>query len=568
MFPRALSQIRSDNTHTEETTGDSQDLTHHQSTFHHSLTSQTRSYSSPVHLSSLSHLLITQRTYLFAGVGGALFFTGLILTIQKRFNLIGAGIAGCLLLCGMAAQWMQLSHYKSIANKQKVILAGILEAAPRLDSKKRLFIIDRTGSLSNAWMLQGELLGDALTYLYGMKAEPIVCLEPGLLWSSFAGDKFGRLGRCVEQSDTWQIGPELPPSAALAQWWPGRSSSFSIQKNQLTTLIIEPDGQVHKKTPIPSDLPATPNQQARWAKILGCWPAKACHAETLSPLPNHFTFNFGEWWSMDAPIPGAGWQSTQWTPPAWQPGSFAWINQPQSSLLFSLSPHSEPYLLQLNLLKYITEPAKQSLKIVLNGHPLHHHWKDTLHALAKVDPTWLKEGINELLFLTHVDPNQGVSLGVESVKISPLTKKDSDIFQDVMKDLTCQNNFDFTSTGHVNSELLSGFSVPESHGRWTDGDMASFQCYKPKAGDPLPTKVLITAFGFNPDNHVQRAIVTINGAKPIEYLFTAGEQKIIELPIQQDSLNKITINISLPDSIIPNPGDRKLGIAIKSIKFL
>ena len=508
------------------------------------------------YLVSLCHLFITQRTYLIAAIGGALFFTGLILAVQKHFRFLGAAIAGCFLLCGIAAQWTQLAHYKEISDKQRIILSGILEAAPHVDPKKRLLIINHSGSLSNTWFLGGGLLNSALTYLYGTPISPIVCLEPGHLCASCGVTPLGRLGTCIEKPDAWQIGQGLP-------------DSFSLPKTQLVTLIIEPDGQVHPQIPDPSLLPATSSQQARWAKILGCWPAKACRTKSQKhPLPDHFTFNFGEWWSMEEPTPGVGWQDTQWTPPAWQPRSFAWINAPQSSLLFHLSPQSAPYLLQLNLLNYISEQARISLKIVLNGHSLHHQWQDTKHAIAKIDPLWLKEGFNELLFLTNVDPNQGVSLGVESVKIAPLTQENNSVFQNIRQALEYQDNFDFTNNGHVNKDFLTGFIDPEPHGTWTYGDMASFQCYKPKAGDPLPTKILITASGFNPNNHVQRAIFTINGAKPIEYLFTAGEQKIIELPIPHDNHDKIKINIALPDSIKAVPEGAKLGITIKSIKFL
>ena len=347
------------------------------------------------------YLHTTQRTYLFSGVGGALFFTGFILIIQKRFRLVGAGLAGCLLLCGIAAQWTQLSFYSTVSNKERAILSGILEAAACQDQKKTLFIIDRTGSLNATMLLRSSLLNCALAAL-DIPRETIVCLEPGLLWNGFPTDALGRMGKCVEHTDTWQIGQ-------------GLSCSFSVQKKQLVTLIIEQDGRVHSTETTSIPLP-TPNQQPRWAKILGCWPAKACLAQShQNPLPDHFTFNFGKCWDLEELVPGAGWQHPQWT----AHGAIAWMNQPQSSLLFHLSPQPTPYLLQLNLVNSISEPARMSLKIVLNGHTLPYHWQDTLHALAKIDPSWLKGGVNELLFLTDIDPIYGISVGVRSVKVMP-----------------------------------------------------------------------------------------------------------------------------------------------------
>ncbi len=359
------------------------------------------------YLVALSHILITQRTYLFAGVGGALVCTALIAILRTRFRWFGAGVGGGLLLLGFAAQWTQFAHYKVISDQQKAILSGILEAAPRLDSQQNLLIIDHTGSLGSTWMLRGEILSSALTYLYGKKTEVVICLEPGLVRSSFATDSVGRTGRCEEGQDAWQIGQGAP-------------GSFSLPKTHLVTLIIEQDGQVHPHT-INTDIPpATSSEQARWSKVLGCWPAKACRGESQrGPLPDHFEFDFGQWWSMEKPTPGVGWRDSQWMAPAWQPRSFAWINQPKSTLLFQLAPRPVPYLLHLGLAHIISEAAKERLKVYLNGHPIHHEWLDAMHAQAKINPSWLKEGVNELLFLTDVDPAQGVSLSVEYVKVEP-----------------------------------------------------------------------------------------------------------------------------------------------------
>jgi len=333
--------------------------------------------------------------------------TALIAAFRERFRWLGAGIASCLVLLGLSAQWTQFAHYEAISDQQKEILSGILESAPRLESKQTLLILDHTGRLGSTWMLRGELLNSALTYLYGKKVESVVCLEPGLLWNSFNLDKFNHMGRCEEQQDAWQIGQEMP-------------GTFSLPKEQLVTLIIERDGRVHSDTTSAMISPSTPSEQARWTKVLGCWPAEACRTEAKkNPLPDHFRFDFGKWWSMDEPIPGAGWVDSTWIVPALQPRSFAWINEPQSTLLFRIAPRSEPYLMQLGLAQVMSESTKMSLKAFLNGHPLPYKWLDDMHAEGKIDPTWLKEGINELLFLTDMDPNHVFSLGVEYVNVVP-----------------------------------------------------------------------------------------------------------------------------------------------------
>jgi len=359
-------------------------------------------------LSFPGYYMTTQRTYLFAGIGGALICTGLIAAFRMRFRWVGAGMASGLLLLGVTAQWTQFTHYNAIAGKMKTILSGILESAPRLDPKQNLLIIDRTGSLGHTMMLRGELLKGALNCLYGKSTPQVaICLEPGLLWSSFNLGKFNHMGRCEEQQDAWQIGQGLP-------------GAFTLPKKQLVTLIIEKDGQVHPHTTNPAIPPATSSEQARWIKFLGCWPAKACRVKSQPTiLPDHFTFNFSQWWDLEEPIPGAGWGASQWGLPAWQPRSFAWIIEPKSTLLFYLNPRPEPYLMELGLAHIISEQTKQDMKIFLNDHAIKYNWLDEMHTQAKIDPAWLIEGVNELLFLTDIDPSQGVSLGIEYVKVLP-----------------------------------------------------------------------------------------------------------------------------------------------------
>ncbi|HUX78638.1 MAG TPA: hypothetical protein VMW10_02675 [Alphaproteobacteria bacterium] len=354
-----------------------------------------------------THILITQRTYLFAGIGGTLFFASIIAVLQDRFRWAGAGMAGCLLLLGITAQWTQFEHYEAISDKQKSILSGILEVAPRLNSKQNLLIIDHTGSLGSTWMLRGEILSSALTYLYGKKTDATICMEPGSVRSTFATDAAGRTGRCEEQQDTWQIG----------QGFPG---SFSLPKAQLVTLIIEPDSRIHLKEnsmPISS---ATPSERARWTKLFGCWPANTCYTKNeIPPFPDHFKFNFGKWWSMEEPTPGVGWIDSQWIVPALLPRSFSWINQPKSTLIFNLSPRAEPYLMEIRFAYINSQAVKESLKILVNGHSIQYHWLNEVNAQAQISPNLLKEGVNKLLFLTDTKHSQGVGLGVEYVKIEP-----------------------------------------------------------------------------------------------------------------------------------------------------
>jgi hypothetical protein len=101
------------------------------------------------------------------------------------------------------------------------------------------------------------------------------------------------------------------------------------------------------------------------------------------------------------------------------PQSFAWSNEPESDLLFALAPRRTPYLMRLRLQGWTMAAAMEHLKLMLNGNALQYSWVDPHNAVAAVSPTWLKDGLNELLLLAPVDTSQGVSLGVDRLEILP-----------------------------------------------------------------------------------------------------------------------------------------------------
>lgn len=502
-------------------------------------------------LTSYHHVFTSQRTYLYAQVGGALMITAFILVLQKKFRLISAGMASCILLLSVAAQWTQFSHYNNIGNQQKMILSGILREIPRVKPDETLLIIDRSCKMENLWLLGFHSglsrFNLAISHLYGQLTRAVLCVDPNS-W------------RCTEQEDSYTINQ------------PGLPQYSNLSKKNLLVVIIEPDGSIHRDKNTPAQSPATSNEKTRWIKIMGSFPIKNNFTDLeKNPFPDHFIPDFGKWWDFAPIIPGIGWQpadASQWKLPAWKPRSISWIIQPKANLVFQLSPQQKKYIFQLKLGKLSNLSAKQSLKILLNGNLLSHNWLDPMHLQATdIDPAWLKNGTNELVFLTDSPPTSAI-LCVECIKLRPQKKQEDSR----SKILASQSSFDFTSNGWVGYEKVSGFSSPENHGTWTDGKVASLHFNKIKTTNEKPQKVLISAKGFVVKNHTQNVIFTINGSKPIEYLFDTGERKIIELPIPQDDKEGIEINISLPNSISPeelkiNSDPRKLGIVINSIKI-
>lgn len=138
---------------------------------------------------------------------------------------------------------------------------------------------------------------------------------------------------------------------------------------------------------------------------------------------------------------------------------------------------------------------------------------------------------------------------------------------------TCEGLFDFTSDGLVPGDALRGFSVAEPHGRWTDGNEATFVCTLPAGNEKPPSTVRITTWGYVYSGHLQEVIISINGRKATEvHLGPGNDRKVIELPVPNSPGNKLSIAFSLPDAVSPrdlgmNSDPRKIAISVGTIEF-
>lgn len=355
------------------------------------------------YLSSMSHILITQRTHLYAAVGGALGVTALLALAFGRIAVLSAA-AWCVAIgLAFAAQWNQVDHYLQLSDRMRMILSGILENAPDLPADGRLMIIDHSGQLHSTWMLRGDLLGSALTYLLGRRVHPVVCVEPGLLWASFVTDAQARPGRCVEHAAEWEIGVGVP-------------GTFKVPKEGLVFLEISPEGLVRRRTnePVPAPGPLTAQ---RWRSILGCWPAKACRYSP--PRDVRWQFDFGTWWSLEDAPWGAGWRDAEWNPPAWEPLSYAWMIGETSRLWAPLDPRPGQYLFQMRVYNWISAEAKDKLRVSINGHEVPVRWENERHVFGYFDGQILRQGLNDVTLSSKSHPVHGISLAVDWVRLEP-----------------------------------------------------------------------------------------------------------------------------------------------------
>jgi hypothetical protein len=137
----------------------------------------------------------------------------------------------------------------------------------------------------------------------------------------------------------------------------------------------------------------------------------------------------------------------------------------------------------------------------------------------------------------------------------------------------CRRYIDFSTEEGFPSSAFKGFSRPEHHGRWTDGNKASFTCSLAAGGIGTPARMRVATTAFVFRGHTQHVSISLNGAKPKELDYVAGgETKMLEFDISALRAGPIHLRFTLPDAVSPkklglNPDARKIAISVKSVEF-
>ena len=365
------------------------------------------------YLSSNAHLMISQRTYLFATPGAAMVFFACLMLLARIREWI-AKIAGVfLLLLGMGAQLYQFHHYQQISDTQRLLLRSIVENFDGNLGGKTLLILDGSEQLNNTWMLSvpsgltPNVIGNALSYFYDKPINSVeVCLMPDKTWQR--ADSLARSGSCVEGLDRWTFkaarpvtGPDLAPTPI--------SPDFVMAKDKIVVLIINPDGSIAKDSALNGyrvQLKSSMGHAAqRYRNILASkpWPLDFKQFIVYEDQ-NNYRWDFGKWWSMELPIHGDGWREAEWEINYFNHRASAWKSQERSSLLFNFSPTNKPYVLQGKFDLIVSEPIQKSIRIILNGHGVDYRWVDYGKFEADIPYGILVHGQNKIEFNSATDP--------------------------------------------------------------------------------------------------------------------------------------------------------------------
>jgi hypothetical protein len=200
----------------------------------------------------------------------------------------------------------------------------------------------------------------------------------------------------------------------------------------------------------------------------------------------------------------------------------------------------------------------------------------TPRALAIPD-ILMKNGIsqpNDYGYIISTSFNKAYgSIGCVSLASGDISVVNARCLADRLVSASMCGSFDFTSDGLIPETLLSGFSSAESHGRWTDGSSASFQCTS--SGTRFKTATIeLTPFIYGVLRS-QRLQLIVSGKEVYNGDLSegngVGNPLVVDL-IDIPSSDNYVFTFKTPDATSPkevgfNEDTRKLGISLRRISF-
>lgn len=368
-------------------------------------------------LTSPSHLLINQRTFLFATPGAALLLLALINISDRCSKVIANALFGFFFITGISFQFYQFHHYVEISRTQAAILNDITQHFDGNVENKTVVILDYGNQLSYIWMLRDESLTGSLSYLYNKPINNVqVCHMPSKYWQQL--DPLGRKGRCVEGTDSWTFeyptpvsGPDYPESKQPANLVIPKSSAVIVE-------IGKNSDTLDNTLKIPG---ASAPVIERHQSILNTLNAQTPFIQFKdTTVGDTYDWTFGKWWSMEIPTHGSGWRESEWNVGDFFHHASAWKIDKYANLTFKFKPEgSSTYELKGKFTLFAEPNAQSSVLIRLNGHALPLQWVANGEFLARIDKGILVDGSNNLEFESPTnDAYYGLSARLEGIHIS------------------------------------------------------------------------------------------------------------------------------------------------------
>lgn len=331
-----------------------------------------------------SHLDISQRTFLFATPGAVMVWVAFLTLLFREKKWISLSLTFFLVLIGLGAQLFQFEHYARLSSNQRYLLKNIIENFDGNLKGKTLVIFDKSNQLDKIWMLPASYLGNALTWFYQQPIHSVdICYSPA-----------NQVKACFEHKK----------KIAITINQDGSVTPVTFLKNYRKQLQNSntPEALRYRNTLIPQ---SGPFSRSLWRSV----------------DPSQYKWQFGDWWSLDLPIRGSGWNEAVWTVNYFHHQASAWKTNKRATLLFNLKPAEKPAILKGKFLIILTPAIQNSMRISINGHPLNFKWEKDNAFRAAIPTNVLVSGVNTIEFDSDVDPASGLSAALQQFEI--LTEK-------------------------------------------------------------------------------------------------------------------------------------------------
>lgn len=374
-------------------------------------------------LLATSHLVISQRTFLFATPGAAMVWIAVLMLISLGSQWLFRLLALMLIFIGLGAQLYQAHHYAKISDTQRYLLKNIVENFDGNLNKKTLVIFDESNQLDRTWMFLKENLSSALTYFYRKDIGAIqICYLPTNEWR--VPDDLNRMGTCVRGKN----GLLLRSSTNTPVSGPGYVASapqpdIKLTKDQMVSITIKPDGSIS------SDLQKNDRRflqqdkdltAVRYRNILAPQKSYLDLSNLWRKHDERYRWSFGNWWSLELPIKGSGWREAEWDVNYFYHQASAWKTQEKATLMFDLVPIQKPYILKGKFGIILNKKIHDSIQLRLNNKLLSLKLGEDGSFMATIPPDTLVSGVNTLEFNSHVDPHYfGLSVKLNWYEVVP-----------------------------------------------------------------------------------------------------------------------------------------------------
>lgn len=358
------------------------------------------------YLTSLPHLLVTQRTFLMPAVGIALVILGGIVLLESVLvPRICAVISASLIGLCFVGQLYQFDKYnRTYAEVVRPILSAVIPFMSVAGPNHTAVLVSNFGYLSGVWDF-GLYLQSAVTYIFKDERKIILCEATSgrLLPRSEGGadGSVGKRGRCEISEGAVSIAvggaKQVPVNLPIV----GRLNAAGV-------VAVE-----SLERPSPHELPS------RLIRLvgLGSWTPSDSMFKRGEKVGTYECI-FESEWGYGHPCRTFGIFPGQVFPRSFF-SSFAWVGETAAGLFFNIEPGLGAYLLRID----IWNSQSKAIGLVLNGVSLKEEWKKPDRIEAGIPVGLWRSGLNTLELKTQLDPISGLSIAIQRIAIDRIERR-------------------------------------------------------------------------------------------------------------------------------------------------